>query len=74
MDLECKEARPIEVFTGAGRRRAWGAEEKARIVRELCWRLGDGRSGGVVGRHFDDLDAVLEFDTLDDLWQLVFSL
>jgi hypothetical protein len=27
----------------------------------------------VVGRHFDDLDAVLEFDTLDDLWQLVFS-
>ena len=33
-----------------------------------------GRSGGVVSRHFDDLDAVLEFDTLDNLWQLVFSL
>jgi hypothetical protein len=23
-----------------------------------------------VSRHFDDLDAVLEFDTSDDLWQL----
>jgi len=29
--------------------------------------------GGVVSRHFDDLDAVLEFDALDDLWQLVFA-
>jgi len=27
-------ARRIEVFTGAGRRRKWGAEDKARIVAE----------------------------------------
>jgi len=27
-------ARRIEIFTGAGRRRAWSAEEKARIVAE----------------------------------------
>lgn len=27
-------ARRLEVFTGAGRRRAWSAEEKARIVAE----------------------------------------
>jgi transposase len=31
---DTKEARRIEVFTGAGRRRAWSAEEKARIVAE----------------------------------------
>ncbi len=29
------------------------------------------RSGGVVCRHVDDLDAVLEFDTCDDLRQLI---
>ena len=29
---------------------------------ELCGRLGDeARSDGVVSRHFDDLDSVLEF-------------
>jgi hypothetical protein len=27
-----------------------------------------------VSRHFDDVDAILEFDALDDLWQLVFAL
>src|SRR5450759_2831433 len=32
------------------------------------------RSGGVVCRHFDDLDAVLEFDTSDNLRQLIFTL
>jgi transposase len=31
---DTKGARRIEVFTGAGRRRAWSAEEKARIVAE----------------------------------------
>jgi transposase len=31
---DIREARRIEVFTGVGRRRAWGAEEKARIVAE----------------------------------------
>ena len=30
-------ARRIEIFTGAGRRRAWSAEEKAAIVAELRW-------------------------------------
>src|SRR3981081_3371643 len=29
------------------------------------------RSGGVVCRHFDDLDAVFESDTCDDLRQLI---
>jgi transposase len=28
--------RRLEVFTGAGRRRAWSAEQKARIVAESC--------------------------------------
>jgi hypothetical protein len=27
-----------------------------------------------VSRHFDDLDAVLEFDALDDFGQLIFAL
>jgi transposase len=31
---DTKDARRIEVFTGAGRRPAWSAEEKARIVAE----------------------------------------
>ena len=26
-----------------------------------------------MSRYFDDLDAVLEFDALEDLWQLVFA-
>ena len=42
---------------------------------ELCRRLGDEvDQGGVVSRHFDDLDAVLEFDALDDFGQLIFAL
>jgi transposase len=32
--LTMPSARRIEVFTGAGRRRRWGAETKARIVAE----------------------------------------
>jgi hypothetical protein len=41
---------------------------------ELCGRLGDEvRSGSVVSRHFDDLNAVLEFDASDDFRQLVFT-
>jgi hypothetical protein len=31
------------------------------------------RSGGVVSRHFDDLDAVLESDFLDNFRQLIFA-
>jgi transposase len=31
---DTKPARRIEVFTGAGRRRTWSAEDKARIVAE----------------------------------------
>ena len=27
-----------------------------------------------MSRHFDDLDAVLEFDALDDFGQLIFAL
>ena len=49
--------------------------EAMHSPEELCRRLGDGvRSGGVVSRHFDDLDAVLEFDALDDFGQLIFAL
>ena len=39
-------------------------------MREIGWR---DQSGGVVSRHFDDLDAVLEFDALDDFRQLIFA-
>ena len=42
---------------------------------ELCRNLGDGvRSGGVVDRHLDDLDTVLESDSFDELGQLVLTL
>ncbi len=41
--------RRIEVFTGAGRRRAWTGEEKARIVAESC--AGDDTVCGVARRH-----------------------
>jgi hypothetical protein len=42
---------------------------------ELCRRLGDEvDQAAVVSRHFDDLDAVLESDSLDDFRQLVFAL
>ena len=41
--------RRIEVFTGAGRRRSWSGEEKARIVAES---LADGDTVcGVARRH-----------------------
>src|SRR3954453_7292364 len=42
-------ARRIEVFTGAGRRRNWPADEKAAIVAES---YAPGRTvGGVARRH-----------------------
>jgi transposase len=41
--------RRIEVFTGAGRRRAWSAEEKARIIAE-SYAAGETVSG-VARRH-----------------------
>jgi transposase len=40
--------RRIEVFTGAGRRRAWSAEDKARIVAET---LQDGETVCAVARR-----------------------
>ena len=40
--------RRIEVFTGAGRRRTWSAEDKARIVSET---LRDGESVCAVARR-----------------------
>jgi hypothetical protein len=41
-------------------------------LTELCRNLGDeARSGGVVCRHFDDLDAVFESDTCDNLRQVI---
>ena len=47
---------------------------KAQVYEELCRILGDGRSGGVVCRRFDDLDAVSESDTSDDFRQLICSI
>jgi transposase len=41
--------RRLEVFTGAGRRRAWPAEEKARIVAESY--AGDESVCAVARRH-----------------------
>jgi len=41
-------AQRIEVFTGAGRRRTWSAEQKAAIVAES---LGNGRSVCAVARR-----------------------
>ena len=35
-DASTRPAQRIEVFTGAGRRRAWLDEEKVRIVREIA--------------------------------------
>ena len=40
--------RRIEVFTGAGRRRAWSAEDKAQIVAET---LNEGESVSAVARR-----------------------
>lgn len=41
--------RRVEVFTGAGRRRSWTAEEKARIVAESA--TGDESVCAVARRH-----------------------
>ena len=41
-------ARRLEIFTGAGRRRSWSAEQKARIVGES---LGGGESVSAVARR-----------------------
>jgi hypothetical protein len=41
-------------------------------AQELCGNLGDeARSGGVVCRRFEDLDAVDESDTCDNLGQVI---
>jgi len=40
-------AQRLEIFTGAGRRRNWGAEEKARIVAET---LAPGASVSAIAR------------------------
>ena len=44
-----KPARRLEVFTGAGRRRTWSDEDKARVVAEIE-TSGDSVSG-VARRH-----------------------
>lgn len=41
-------ARRLEIFTGAGRRRSWSVEQKARIVGES---LGGGESVSAVARR-----------------------
>jgi len=41
--------RRLEVFTGAGRRRSWSDEDKARIVAEIA--NGGGSVSGVARQH-----------------------
>ena len=42
------------------------------LFMELCGNLGDAaRSGGVVYRRFEDLDAVFESDTCNNLRQVI---
>ena len=52
MDIEhsaiTEPVRRIEVFTGAGRRRIWSAEDKARIVAET---LNEGESVCAIARR-----------------------
>jgi transposase len=40
-------ARRVEIFTGAGRRRSWSAEEKAQIITE---GMAEGASVSAVAR------------------------
>ena len=56
------------------------ALEEVEDIGSQAWRLPamsyagfwvTRRSGGVVCRHLDDLDAVLEFDACDDLRQVI---
>jgi transposase len=42
-------ARRREVFTGAGRRRTWSDEDKARVVAEI--ETSGGSVSGVARRH-----------------------
>src|SRR5277367_6166870 len=44
-----KPARRLEVFTGAGRRRTWSDEDKARVVAEI--ESGGDSVSGVARRH-----------------------
>jgi transposase len=46
---ETAPARRVEVFTGSGRRRSWGIEEKARIVAESY--VGGETVSAVARRH-----------------------
>ena len=46
---EAAEARRLEIFTGAGRRRRWPAEAKAQIVAESY--SGGATVSGVARRH-----------------------
>jgi len=46
--LKSEPVRRIEVFTGAGRRRAWTAAQKLRIVAESC---GAGETVSAVARR-----------------------
>jgi transposase len=47
-DAITKPVRRLEVFTGAGRRRTWSAEDKARIVAEI---IASGDSVSAVARR-----------------------
>jgi transposase len=42
-------ARRVEIFTGAGHRRRWSAEDKARIIAEC---MAPGASVSSVARHY----------------------
>src|SRR6266567_3301451 len=64
-----RSARSAALFDSTGGRRQ--GQEAAERAPSYAGFWVTRRSGGVVCRHFDDLDAVLESDTSDDLRQLI---
>jgi len=66
----------IEAFLKGVAEFGWSQGSNLRIVYRYTGGSYAGfwvtrRSGGVVCRHLDDLDAVLEFDACDDLRQVI---
>ncbi len=75
-DPEVAETRFETVFDSRGRRvirMILGRDNSAARVGFVSYAgfWVTRRSGGVVCRRFDDLDAILESDTSDDLRQLI---
>src|SRR6266566_9623313 len=61
----------INRLLASSRLRSTTDKVSTHIFRSYAGFWVTRRSGGVVCRHLDDLDAVLESDTCDDLRQLI---